>query len=329
VTDRESPLDTSVALPSERPRLAAISARARAMLAEATGHLDARERSWLQDMPLDRAVEAVSGSRPFSDYDVPRPAAFNRLEQDAAATGGDLWKLTYSRLLLLALVARLPGETLPLSIPSVLWAQVEDGLAPFVEEIPALGSADWSDGDFLKDLAVCQLRMLPSEGIALIVVRLHPWYLTSHARWRERVAVGRYLGLDTFRRGRYLTKHAWRGFKEGRARLPRRPPPSVALAIANPETVAVLEAAWMADPVLATISPHLQERAQLYLSLGGRRFRMSSSPEVVRMATSTSKTRRKLYEEGKYLPTTYGIFLKRRDLLRWAETASLDDEATD
>ena len=74
----------------------------------------------------------------------------------------------------------------------------------------------------------------------------------------------------------------------------------------------------MNDPKLAAITPHLTEQAEALVTLGARRFRKRTSPDITEMALRSSATRRKLYEEGKYVPREYGLVIKRSDLLRWA-----------
>ena len=75
---------------------------------------------------------------------------------------------------------------------------------------------------------------------------------------------------------------------------------------------------WVHDPAIATVTPHLAAKATELMAMGGRRFPGESSPEVVRLATSSSTERRLLYEQGTYLPTNYWIVVRRRDFLSWA-----------
>lgn len=76
---------------------------------------------------------------------------------------------------------------------------------------------------------------------------------------------------------------------------------------------------WFYDPVLLKISPrlaYLQTRPQ---ERGAHLMKHGSSDHTIEFATSTSETRRSLYENGEYMPTEYSILWARIDLLTWAE----------
>lgn len=82
-----------------------------------------------------------------------------------------------------------------------------------------------------------------------------------------------------------------------------------------PESRGLMGLSWYYDPAVPIISPRLAylcdvpKRARaLFLPAG-------SGPDVVGGATSTSETRRKLFEAGKYLPTRYLMAWARNDLL--------------
>lgn len=79
---------------------------------------------------------------------------------------------------------------------------------------------------------------------------------------------------------------------------------------------------WFYDPALLEISPrlaYLQTRPQ---ERGAHLMKHGSSGHAIEFATRTSETRRRLYEEGKYLPTEYSILWGRRELLTWADQQS-------
>lgn len=92
--------------------------------------------------------------------------------------------------------------------------------------------------------------------------------------------------------------------------------------LANPGLQLIAGSGWMNAPKLKAIAPHRAEQAEALVALGGRRFRKATSPDIVAMALSSSTTRRKLYEEGKCQPAEHGLMVKRRDMLRWAQSAA-------
>ncbi len=76
---------------------------------------------------------------------------------------------------------------------------------------------------------------------------------------------------------------------------------------------------WYFDPQLLKISPrlaYLQERPRT----GGAFFlRHGSEQSDIAMAIKTSETRRRLYEQGKYIPICYSMLWPRKELITWAE----------
>lgn len=86
----------------------------------------------------------------------------------------------------------------------------------------------------------------------------------------------------------------------------------------NPQMKGFFGASWFYDPRLDNVSSHLSYLRKVRLEGGAQLFRWESGASVVDMATSTSRTRKKMFEEGDYLPCSYMIVWSRDDLLRWA-----------
>ena len=76
---------------------------------------------------------------------------------------------------------------------------------------------------------------------------------------------------------------------------------------------------WFYDPQLNEISPRLSYLQRVPLSGGATHIRCDSSSSDIALATRTSPTRAKLYEEGKYTPVRYTIAWPRKELIEWAE----------
>ena len=80
----------------------------------------------------------------------------------------------------------------------------------------------------------------------------------------------------------------------------------------------IIGCAWFYDPALSNISPHLAYIRSVIVANGGVGFRHRSSPSAIEAATRTSRTRKRLYEEGRYLPANYTLVWLRKELLAWA-----------
>ncbi len=87
----------------------------------------------------------------------------------------------------------------------------------------------------------------------------------------------------------------------------------------RPNIPAFFGTSWFYDPALIEISPRLAYLQEVPKS-GGAFFIWNGPGEIhTNRATLTSKTRRKLYEDGKYLPTCYTMVWPRQPLIEWAD----------
>ena len=76
---------------------------------------------------------------------------------------------------------------------------------------------------------------------------------------------------------------------------------------------------WYYAPEVLMISPHLSYLQTVRLNNGAFRIKHSPSKVDADFATHSSKTRKKLYEAGKYVPCSYSIIWPREKLLQWAK----------
>lgn len=77
---------------------------------------------------------------------------------------------------------------------------------------------------------------------------------------------------------------------------------------------------WFYDPQLINISPRLAYLQQRQLERGAFLMRHRGTESDIKFATSTSDTRRRLCQEGKYTPISYSLIWGRSELLSWAKT---------
>lgn len=76
---------------------------------------------------------------------------------------------------------------------------------------------------------------------------------------------------------------------------------------------------WYYAPEVLRVSPHLSYLQTIRLSNGAFRIKHSPSEVDIDFATHSSKTRKKSFEAGKYLPCSYSIIWPREKLLQWAK----------
>jgi hypothetical protein len=306
-------------LPAERPGIRATAAEASFALDATLASLDGSELRWLDEAPLDRAVEAVRRRAPGGDYSFHNQAA-RTLQAQLTDAGGSAWKARYGRLLLLALVARLPSLRPELHIPELAWAEIELCLKELLAAAVASdGVPAWDAGLFVKDVGAAQFQLLPYDGMVADWHAISPRYLSREAPWRDRAALTRYLGRDFSRPGAFMFGHEWRGYREKRRqhwgiRLAR----TAAIAAVNPRIRGALSSGWMNDPAVAALSPALGRKAAGFAAVGARAFPAPTDEIAVERALALSETRRRAYEAGTYRPRVHAMLIRRSDLLRWA-----------
>jgi hypothetical protein len=87
----------------------------------------------------------------------------------------------------------------------------------------------------------------------------------------------------------------------------------------HPEVLGMYGSSWFYDPALDAISPRLSYLRSIPASGGAELFLMEKGGSAINNSLATSPTRRKLYEEGKYLPKSYMLAWGRAKQMAWAE----------
>lgn len=85
----------------------------------------------------------------------------------------------------------------------------------------------------------------------------------------------------------------------------------------HPDVKGLYGGTWFFDPALKEVSPHLAHIRELPEANGARFFFQDVSIDTG--ALEKSSTRRRLYEQGKYLPKRYAMVWPRQDLINWAD----------
>ena len=86
----------------------------------------------------------------------------------------------------------------------------------------------------------------------------------------------------------------------------------------HPECLGMFASSWFYDPALDQISPRLSYLRKIPLQGGAHFLYVQDGGEATSNATAKSPTRRKLYQEGKYLPKTYMLIWPRAEQIKWA-----------
>ena len=170
---------------------------------------------------------------------------------------------------------------------------------------------------FALDVMVCTLRSIPIGGAWIAEIRsvgLSPFFGGGVKQFF------RYLYFIIFKAhgfSPYLTTHTvartLHHFNEHQMNLTYLR--MVELMKRNPRIKGFYRRSWFLDPNLEGISPKLGYLRKVPLQNGARLFAAGTKKRDIKYALAVSRTRRRLYEEGKYLPMGYTLIWPRKDFL--------------
>jgi hypothetical protein len=173
---------------------------------------------------------------------------------------------------------------------------------------------------FVLDVMVCTLRSIPVGGAWIAEIRsvgLSPFFGGGVKQLFS------YLYFIIFKAhgfSPYLTTHTvartLRHFNEHQMNLTYLR--MVELMKRNPRIKGLYRRSWFLDPNLEEMSPKLGYLIKVPLQNGARLFPAGSTKNDIKYALAVSRIRRRLYEEGKYLPTGYAYIWPRKEFLLFA-----------
>lgn len=227
----------------------------------------------------------------------------------------------YNRALLLYLLSRFDDRASTKEYPDSILEMYEIEFERIIDRVQqgAEGRFAVNNDLFLKDLGISRQILFPVEnglfeeaglprnilwrgGVAQFF--RYAWYLLFIGRGRKPWYEG-HLHLDA-------TNFAFTAEERDKARFRL-----VDMFNSHPQVKGYAGSAWFHDPALKEISPAVGEGTRQICTKGGRVFRVG--PDNSGGAFVRSETRKRLYAEGKYSPTTYLLLWSRRDMINWAE----------
>ena len=170
---------------------------------------------------------------------------------------------------------------------------------------------------FAIDVMVCSLRNIPIGGAWIAEFRnvgLRPLFCGGVQQFFS------YLYFIIFKAhgfSPYVTTHTagrtLRHFNEHEMNLAYMR--IVELMKLNPRIKGFYRRSWFLDPNLEDISPRLGYLRKVPLQNGAKLFVAGTKEGDIKNAIAVSRTRRRLYKEGKYLPTGYTVIWPRKEFL--------------
>lgn len=241
-----------------------------------------------------------------------------RIVADRGTAAGERFLQLVAAHEILALEHRLVSAAIP---PTVM-TRIEHCIQRLLADLaaPRAGYFRHEHDPFVKDLAVCRLKLLPC-GIEMVDVsggfsRSDLWTHGLAVAWALGKAMAGMGGNKPLLAG-HLDRRAMRELnREGFVRFYR----TVAdLLRVRPHIRGFVGDAWLLDPVLKRISPELAYVRELPESGGAVFYPTVDYPNMVSQALAFSACRRALYESGEYRPRAWRAVWPRRALIEWAD----------
>ena len=279
----------------------------------------------LKEHPIADCIRLLNGSPDRSSYSHVPPKVVDMLE--AAGERGHPLSSGYHQLLLLELIAhqkaRIATSGLPASIKCWYARNFKRIADDAANDRQPPGFYHFRNDKYLKDLGVCNGRIIPAGAQKLNRYNL-PLGALRHGGIGQLVAaalcvvrmggLGPVYDMHTDSHDPELmsefSPQGWRDFYRNVAELMQ----------VQRDVRGLFGIGWFFDPQVAEISPRLAYLRDLVHESGGRIIKVGANEGARESALATSPTRRRLHEEGRYLPTDYMALWDRRALLRWAQT---------
>jgi len=288
---------------------------------ETINQLSTTQKKFLKEFPISNYIKSIKSR--------PEKTAYNYLSNELKEqltiikkNYGEEALLLYNRLVLVSLIKvsinDINNNTFPDSI-SDLYFQWFNRILEDVSN-QECDIYNHENDLLLKDLSICSLKLFPA-GIQVV----------------EKSGIGRRYficnGISQFLRAstfyllkqrsnwpfyqihmnmRYLSEFSSEGWFNGYLRIAE-------MVEMHPEIVGIFSSSWFFDPDLYKVSPRLEYLSKLPKENRAILFNQGTSQSDINNALAKSKTRRRLYKEGKYKPTGYLYIWLRSDLLNWAK----------
>lgn len=222
-------------------------------------------------------------------------------------------------LVLIALVREFDQRFSKAALPESLLPYYRENIGRILQRaiLPEAWARSSHDDIFLKDLGILRMWLIPCASHLVFRNSGVPRSLILRQRPTHLIRALAFFGLRAGGFAPFLENHVHPQMlahfnAEGRERCYEL----VAELLERwPDNRGLMGLSWYYDPIVSTISPRLAYLRDVPEQHGALLLPAGSGPDVVSGATTTSKTRKKLYEAGTYQPSRYLMVWSRRDML--------------
>jgi hypothetical protein len=277
--------------------------------------------------PVEDYLNDVKSCRRFRGYcsffSRKRKRVFEKIISDYGLPALSLYHKLALSLFIKDSLERLTKENLPNEILQLYYEWFERVLEDFSTQPDDYYNHDITS--FQMDVGVCALRIIPVGGawtVHICRIELGPFVSGGAGQFFDYL---KFILFKTHGFTPFCVIHTFprylRHFNEKEmdlsylriAKLMRR----------NPRIKGFYRRSWFLDPKLDDISPNLGYLRQIPLQNGAKMFSGGSKKSDIDNSLAMSPLRRKLYKQGKYLPTGYAYIWPRKDFLEWADKTDI------
>lgn len=276
----------------------------------------------LERHPVERYLAEMDAFPKIGSYRNFPPALVSVFEE-IAASGGVRALALYHKLAIALFIERaipgLPRLDVPDDVRTIVGAWFDRIVAEFSTQPDEY--YDHATDLFCRDFSVACGRLTPIGCEVVELSRLGRRYLIGGGP-KQAIKALRYVltktrALNPLYLHRHMDNRYVKDFDiEGVSLCCRR---LADMCARDPRVAGIAAASWFFDPKVAEISPRLGWTRRLQDRHGAVLFRIGVNEAAIRLATTSSEQRKRLYEEGKYTPTHYLAVWPRKDLIAWAK----------
>jgi hypothetical protein len=241
---------------------------------------------------------------------------------EKAAQHSKVEQIILKRALVAKLALQLPAIVEKMNLPASILALYPDALGRLAGFLKSAGNEPYdSDGEFFcKDVRFVLGLSIPNGFYVFdILSRVSvPSVIFSAVRSRNVNGIIRYFRAGVsgiWFRGhvdsRYVAEVNERGFDNSFFRLAE-------VLERKRDIRGYVGCSWLHAPQLPECSPHLAYFQKYPREGGAFLLRHGTQISDIENAIKTSETRRRLYQEGKYMPVCYSLLWPRKELITWA-----------
>lgn len=181
---------------------------------------------------------------------------------------------------------------------------------------------DWQNDLFAKDIGICSGRLIP-VGPGLLEVSGVPRSLLFKNGVRQFVRLAYLLLFELKGQGPLLRPHVHLANVDtfNRAGWDRAYQVIGEILKMNPHVRGLMRSSWFLDPALSRISPHLSYLREVPVENGATIF-YAGTEGSESGALSKSKSRRRLFDRGCYVPRVYYLVWPRQRLISYLKDSS-------